>query len=74
MIEITECSERLDEVWYIRHLDCPYCNNKVEVDIHEYFNDEGLFQRQVTIKKQKSTEDSESKKKKRKVELLKSMI
>ena len=57
------------DVVYIRHENCPYCGNKVEVVMREYLGNEGQFQRGVHIRKPISKEDNELKKRQRIIEL-----
>ncbi|GAH37502.1 unnamed protein product, partial [marine sediment metagenome] len=38
LVKIQEVSDRIDNVEYIRHFNCPYCEKKVELRMLEYFH------------------------------------
>lgn len=65
VVKIWECSERINDVWYIRHFVCPYCGKQVELAMREYYNEDDVFQRNVDLRKPIEIEDSEIKKKQR---------
>ena len=68
VIKIWEHSEKIDDVWYIRHINCLNCGKLIELTLHEYYKD-GLFQRQVNFRNPIEIEDLENKKKQRIIEI-----
>lgn len=69
LITIQECSDRIPNVEYIRHENCPYCGEIIEVFMREYLGNQRQFQRAIYLRIHTTTEDDELRKRQRIIKL-----